>query len=193
MTRRPADATQPEVFGLNHAAYRCRDAQETCEFYEGVLGFPLVQALDIEGHPTTGEPIHYMHVFFDIGGHDPESPNHLAFFEVPDLPGHEFQFKRQWGMDLHFAITVLDHAALETWRKRLVGRGVQVEGPIDHEMFTSIYFHDPNGYRLEFAAQNDEERRLFLKNKADAHAALSRWSERKNRTSGPAASAAQRK
>ena len=46
MSRRPSDPTQPQVFGLHHAAYRCRDAKETCEFYEGVLGFPLAQALN---------------------------------------------------------------------------------------------------------------------------------------------------
>ena len=161
MSRRPTDSTQPEVFGLHHAAYRCRDARETCDFYEGVLGFPLAQALDIDRHPTTGESVHYMHVFFDIGSHDPGSPNYIAFFEVHDHPGDDFDFKRQWGMDLHFAMSVRDHADLEAWRARLVARGVAVEGPIDHGVCTSIYFHDPNGYRLEFAAQNHREHAVF--------------------------------
>ena len=179
MSRRPIDPAQPPVFGLHHAAYRCRDAVETCAFYEGVLGFPLAQALDIDRHPTTGAPVHYMHVFFDIGSHDPEAPNYIAFFEVHDQPGDDFVFRRQWGMDLHFAMTVRDHADLAIWRNRLIERGVDVEGPVDHGLCTSIYFHDPNGYRLEFAAQNAVEHTFFRDNQSQAHASLRRWVERK--------------
>lgn len=176
MSRQPQDPAQPQVFGLHHAAFRCRDAEETSAFYDGVLGFPLVQALEIDRHPTTGAPVHYMHIFFDIGSHDPAAPNYIAFFEVHDQPGDAFEFKTQWGMDLHFAMAVRDHADLARWKERLVARGVKVEGPINHGMCTSIYFHDPNGYRLEFAAQNDAEHATFDRNKVAARASLSRWS-----------------
>ena len=175
MSRTPTDPAQPQVLGLHHAAFRCRDAKETCAFYEGVLGFPLAQALEIDGHPTTGEPVHYMHIFFDIGSHDPASPNYIAFFEVQNQPGDNFEFKHQWGMDLHFAMGVRDHADLNAWRERLIARGVEVEGPIDHEVCSSIYFHDPNGYRLEFAAQNHQEQAVFQKNWREAHDALRAW------------------
>ena len=178
MSRKPADPTQPQVFGLHHAAFRCRNAMETCDFYEGVLGFPLSQALEIDRHPTTGEPIEYMHVFFDIGSHDPASPNYIAFFEVRSRAAGEpgFEFKKQWGMDLHFAMAVDSHDDLAAWRERLIARGVEVEGPIDHGICTSIYFHDPNGYRLEFSAQNAGEHRAFGDNRAQAHRVLRRWS-----------------
>ena len=55
MTVTPIDPTQPPVFGLDHSAYRCRDAEETRVFYEDVVGFPLALALHIDRHPTTGE------------------------------------------------------------------------------------------------------------------------------------------
>ncbi len=174
MTRTPKDTDQPPVFGAHHTAYRCRDAEETRQFYEDVLGLPLVQALDIDGHPTTGAPVRYMHIFFDIGSHSADEANFIAFFEV--LGGEQtFEFKRQWGMDLHFAMGVEDHDALHTWQRRLKARGVAVEGPIDHGMCSSISFHDPNGYRHAIATQAASQRDHFARNQDRAHDTLARW------------------
>jgi catechol 2,3-dioxygenase-like lactoylglutathione lyase family enzyme len=177
MTRTPLDPTQPPVLGAHHSAYRCRDAEETRAFYEDVLGLPLVQALEIKEHPTTGEALSYMHVFFDIGGAIDSAPNYIAFFEVVDEAGTVplFDFKKQWGMDLHFAMGVSDRDALAVWQQRLADRGVDVEGPIDHGFITSIYFHDPNGYRLEFTTQDATEAALFEENRKQAHANMKRW------------------
>ena len=117
MTLKPADPSQPPVYGLDHSAYRCRDAEETRAFYEDVLGFPMTLALHIDRHPTTGEPVNYLHIFFDIGSGDPERPTHIAFFDVVDNPGDDPDelFKRRWGMDLHFAMRVGDHVILGHW------------------------------------------------------------------------------
>jgi catechol 2,3-dioxygenase-like lactoylglutathione lyase family enzyme len=178
MTRRPTDPTQPPVYGTHHTAYRCRDAEETREFYEDLLGLPLAQALDIEGHPTTGEQVRYMHLFFDMGSHDTEAPTYIAFFEV-NGGDYDFDFKTQWGMDLHFAMGVSDHEALDVWQKRLEGRGVVVEGPIDHGICSSIYFHDPNGYRLEFATENAKQKGEFEQGRQQAHEIIERWTKSK--------------
>jgi catechol 2,3-dioxygenase-like lactoylglutathione lyase family enzyme len=174
-----ADASPPAgaVRGLHHSAYRCRDAEETRRFWEDIVGFPLVMALEIGHQATTGEDVKYMHVFFDIGSHDRDQPNYLAFFDVPDNPGDDEAelFKRRKGLDLHFAMRAPDHAAVEALRKRLSAHGVEVEGPIDHGICTSIYFHDPNGYRWEFAAENAAERAEMAAHKRAAHDNLRRW------------------
>ncbi len=177
MTSHPSVANRPPVYGLDHSAYRCRDAEETRAFYEDVVGFPLRQALRIDRHPTTGEPVNYLHIFFDIGGGDPDRPSYIAFFDVVDHPGDDPDelFKTRWGMDLHFAMRVADHAALASWKDRLEARGVAVEGPVDHGMFRSIYFHDPNGYRLEFASVEAEEERIFAEHAARARDLLETW------------------
>ena len=35
------------IKGLHHNAYRCRDSEQTRQFYEGFLGLPLVRAFEI--------------------------------------------------------------------------------------------------------------------------------------------------
>ena len=35
------------IKGLHHSAYRCRDAEETRQFYEDFLGLPLADAFEI--------------------------------------------------------------------------------------------------------------------------------------------------
>ena len=177
MVPNPADPAWPAVYGLDHSAYRCRDAEETRAFYEDVVGFPLTLALHIDRHPTTAEPVDYLHIFFDIGGGDSDKPSYIAFFEVVDHPGDnpDELFKRRWGMDLHFAMRIAGHAALDAWKMRLLNRGVEVEGPIDHGMFRSIYFHDPNGYRLEFASTEAKEKEVFDAHGARAHELMRSW------------------
>jgi catechol-2,3-dioxygenase len=85
-------------------------------------------------------------------------------------------------MDLHFAIGLEDHQALAVWKEKLTACGIDVEGPVDHGIFTSIYFHDPDGYRLEFAAQNDEEAKRFRADAGSAHAILRDWVAREQGT-----------
>ncbi len=181
MTRQPHDPAQPPVFGLHHSAYRCRDAEETRAFYEDLLEFPLVQALEIDGHPLSGEPVRYMHIFFDIGNHSDEKTSYIAFFDAQGVDeSHPFDFKAQWGMDLHFAMEVEDHAAVDRWKARLEARGLEVEGPHDHGICTSIYFFDPNGYRLEFTAQNAVQTAEFDREAKIAHGNLADWTAWKN-------------
>ena len=179
MTDRPIGSGGLPLFGLHHSAYRCRDAEETRAFYEDVVGFPLAMALELDQQPTTGEDVRYMHVFFDIGSLDAERPSYIAFFEVPDRAGDDPAelYKRRWGMDLHFAMRAPDHETIRSLRDRLVARGVEVEGPVSHGMITSIYFHDPNGYRLEFCAEDEAEQRCMAEHRRSAHANLARWEE----------------
>jgi hypothetical protein len=94
----------------------------------------------------------------------------------------------------HIAFKVADEAALLAAKARAEARGISVLGPTDHGIFKSIYFFDPNGHRVELAADTgtaaelQELRRvapLMLEEwsrtkKAPQHAA---WLHEKARTS----------
>ena len=131
---------------IHHVAYRCRDARETVEFYQKNLDMDFVLAISEDRVPSTKEPNPYMHVFLDAG-----SGNVLAFFEVLGIP----PMGRDPNTPLwvqHIAFKVKDMDILLAARDRLVKNGVDVLGPVNHELFQSIYFFDPNGHRIELAA-----------------------------------------
>jgi catechol-2,3-dioxygenase len=52
----------------------------------------------------------------------------------------------------HIAFKVGSVQELLATRERLVAAGIEVVGPTDHTIFRSIYFFDPNGHRVELAA-----------------------------------------
>ncbi|ABD26900.1 Glyoxalase/bleomycin resistance protein/dioxygenase [Novosphingobium aromaticivorans DSM 12444] len=130
---------------IHHAAYRCRDARETVEWYQKHLGMEYILAFAEDYVPSTHAFDPYMHVFLDAGG-----GNVLAFFELPQQP--------EMGRDpntpawvQHIAFEVGSREELTEAKARLEGEGIEVIGPTDHTVFHSIYFFDPNGHRLELA------------------------------------------
>jgi catechol 2,3-dioxygenase-like lactoylglutathione lyase family enzyme len=158
--------------GIHHAAYRCKDARETVEFYERALGMKYTTAFAEDHVPSTGEYDPYMHVFLDAGG-----GNVLAFFELPN--------QKDMGLDAntpawvqHIAFKVADEEALLAAKAHLETMGVNVLGPTFHGIFKSIYFFDPNGHRVELACDigTDEQ---YAELARVAPAMLQEWSETK--------------
>jgi catechol 2,3-dioxygenase-like lactoylglutathione lyase family enzyme len=131
------------IQGLHHAAYRCRDSEETRRFYEEFLGLPLAGALEID-ETKTGRRTRVLHTFYRLA-----DGSFLAFFDDPETP---FEFKAQRDFDLHIALEV-DEATLHAMLER--GRSLELEtrGVIDHGFIHSIYFRDPNGYVIELTAK----------------------------------------
>jgi len=52
----------------------------------------------------------------------------------------------------HIAFKVQDLEALLAAKEHIEAAGIEVLGPVNHTIFKSIYFFDPNGHRLELAA-----------------------------------------
>ena len=149
--------------GINHLALVCRDMAETCRFYTDVLGMPLVKTVAL---PDGGQ-----HFFFDCGG-----GNLLAFFWWKDAPAaapgvasvEDFPAKPMSavGSMNHVAFTV-DEDELQSCLARLRSAGVKhLPMVVNHDdspmgvareahpgvFVRSVYFTDPNGIMLEFAA-----------------------------------------
>ena len=131
---------------IHHVAYRCHDAKETVEWYRKHLDMDFVLAIAEDHVPSTHAPDPYMHLFMDAGG-----GNVLAFFELPNSPemGRDPNTP-EWVQ--HIALEVESVEVLETAKARLEAAGIPVIGITDHTIFKSIYFFDPNGHRLELAA-----------------------------------------
>lgn len=120
--------------GIHHAALICSDPQTTIEFYQGLLGFPLIELVENRDYPGSS------HFFFDLG-----NSTLLGFFDFPGLglePGIE-----AIGTVQHIAISVepTRHAAL---RSRLDEAGIGYGGP-DHGIEESLYLRDPDGIQIE--------------------------------------------
>jgi len=131
---------------IHHVAYRCIDARQTVQWYEQHLGMKFVLAIAEDRVPSTQEPDPYMHVFLDAGG-----GNVLAFFELPhSAPMARDPNTPAWVQ--HLALEVDSLETLLATKARLQAAGIEVVGPTDHTIFKSIYFFDPNGHRLELAA-----------------------------------------
>lgn len=131
---------------IHHVAYRCRDAKETVDWYTKHLNMNFVLAIAEDEVPSTHAPDPYMHLFMDAGG-----GNILAFFELPNSPpmGRDANTP-DWVQ--HIALEVDSVDELEATKVRLQAAGIEVVGVTDHTIFKSIYFFDPNGHRLELAA-----------------------------------------
>ncbi len=135
--------------GIHHVAYRCKDAKETVAWYRKYLDMDFVLAIAEDQVPSTKEADPYMHVFLDAG-----NGNILAFFELPTKPEMDRDRNTpRWVQHLAFKVGSMEE--LLASKARLEADGHEVLGPVNHTLFQSIYVFDPNGHRIELAANSD--------------------------------------
>ncbi|MBI1330545.1 MAG: VOC family protein [Alphaproteobacteria bacterium] len=149
--------------GINHLALVCKDMARTVDFYTGVLGMPLIKTIDLPG--GMGQ-----HFFFDVGNGDciaffwfanaPEAQPGIASATQAMIPGVSAH-----GSMNHVAINVAADK-IDEYYDKLLAKGIQASKVISHDdspmqasleitpttFVRSIYFYDPDGICLEFAA-----------------------------------------
>jgi catechol 2,3-dioxygenase-like lactoylglutathione lyase family enzyme len=168
--------TPPAILGLHHFAWRCRDAEETRRFYEDLLGLPLVHVIRLDHVPSTGEYCPYVHLFFEMA-----DGSSIAFFDLGDgQTAAPSANTPAWVNHIALRLGSLDELA--DMKRRLEAAGVPVVGVTDHHFVRSIYFFDPNGFRVEFTVPTgtDEQHRGY---RAAARAELDQWTSEKSHRS----------
>jgi glyoxylase I family protein len=120
--------------GVHHMALICSDIVRTIEFYQGVLGFPLIELMENRDYQGSS------HLFFDLG-----HGNLLAFFDFPGL-GLEPGVEALGGVQ-HIAISVHEDQ-FEPIKTRLETHGIPYIGP-DRGAEDSLYIKDPDGIQIE--------------------------------------------
>lgn len=153
-----------DIRGVNHVALVCKDMARTVEFYRDVLGMPLVKTLDLPN--GMGQ-----HFFFDIG-----NGNSLAFFWFPGSPEAAPGVAAPAGLpgsDIRSAHGSMNHLAFniapekfDEYVAKLKAKGIETGPVMNHDnsqmqvsrdvtddvYVRSVYFWDPDGVMLEFAA-----------------------------------------
>jgi catechol 2,3-dioxygenase-like lactoylglutathione lyase family enzyme len=155
-----------ELRGINHLALVCKDMERTVDFYSSVLGMPLTKTIELPNNMG-------QHFFFDIGNGDS-----LAFFWFPDAPerapgiaspkappGIGNEITTAHGSMNHVAFDVAPEK-MDEYRQKLLDKGIEVTIILNHDdsprqvakemhpgvFVRSMYFMDPDGILLEFAA-----------------------------------------
>ena len=168
----PVSGAFVPIRGLHHFAYRCRDAEETRQFYEDVLGLPLAHIVQEDHVPSTGHYCPYVHIFFELG-----DGSFIAFFDLgDDLASDPSPNTPSWVN--HLALSVDSVATLQLAKQRLEDAGIEVVGVTDHGFINSIYFFDPNGIRLELTTPLDAE---WNRHTEQGYADLKLWVETKEK------------
>ncbi len=124
---RPASTAR----GVHHAAHICSDVERTVQFYDGLLGFPVIEMFENRDYEGS------THFFFDLG-----HGNCLAYFDLPGLDLGEYA--EVLGGHHHLAIS-MERSEWEAAKARLDAAGVEYA----HVDGSSLYFRGPDGERLE--------------------------------------------
>ena len=125
--------------GVHHITFVGSNREGIIDFYQGVLGMPLVFE-----QPNLDVPDE-MHLYFDPG-----DGRLITFFVRPTRTTDPTPNPQDIGNLHHIAYTV-SRATYTQVAARLNERGIENTGNIDRGFMDSIYFRDPNGQLLEMA------------------------------------------
>jgi catechol 2,3-dioxygenase-like lactoylglutathione lyase family enzyme len=125
--------------GVHHITLIGSNRQDTIDFYEGVLGMPLIFE-----QPNLDVP-EELHLYFDAG-----DGNLITFFVRENRETDKTPTPEVVGAVHHIAYEV----SRETFDRAAAGLkalGFPNTGRVDRGFMDSLYFRDPNGLLLELA------------------------------------------
>ncbi|HLF26828.1 MAG TPA: VOC family protein [Anaerolineae bacterium] len=131
--------TEIQTQGIHHITFVGSNRETIIDFYQGLLGMPLV--IDQPNLDVPEED----HLYFDTG-----DGRLVTYFVRPTRVDDPTPNPEGLGNLHHIAFTV-SRATYTQVAERLKARGIWNTGPIDRGFMDSIYFRDPNGQLLEMA------------------------------------------
>ncbi|WP_103529580.1 VOC family protein [Streptomyces sp. SM12] len=161
----------PLPLRLHHYGWIVDDQEVNRQFYEDVIGLPLV-ATWTEVEMINGAEYALCHTFYGLA-----DGSALAFFQMGD-PQAQQQFNTA------FEPTPMRHVALKVGqetqdaiRERLAQAGYSEPGTfvVDHGYCVYLYTVDPNGLQLEFTVDHPDTEGINAERLRTAHADLARW------------------
>jgi glyoxylase I family protein len=152
---------------IHHRAYACWDSEETRHFYEDILGMPLIATVVLED-PLRSDGSRYCHTFFETA-----DGNTLAFYEHTSL-FHPKRFTARGGSHHHVALEVEGDATVRQLKCKLDAAGV-ANVLMDHGVFLSLRFNDPNGLVLECMANVPPSLEYKRTSRRSAQSVLQQW------------------
>lgn len=156
---------------LHHTAYTTKDMEKTRQFYEDVIGLPLLATWS-EQDELFGKLRVYCHCFFGLG-----DGGALAFFQFADKSDEEEFSPEIADTPFHHIALKVDKETQDAIAERVAAAGI-VEPQtfvLEHGYCRSLYVQDPNGLRLEFTLDAPEVEQINQDRLRDAKPTLERW------------------
>ena len=125
--------------GVHHITLIGADRQTSVDFWEGVLGMPLIFE-----QPNLDRP-EENHLYFEPG-----DGSLITVFTNEERPPDPTPNPEGIG-NLHHIAFAVSRATFTQVTNRLAERNVENTGPIDRGFMDSIYFRDPLGQLIELA------------------------------------------
>jgi catechol 2,3-dioxygenase len=129
----PAEPIHPGV-RIGHVHLKVADLERAVAFYRDVLGFDVTQRYGTQA------------AFLSAGGY-----HHHVGLNTWESRGGTPAPRGHTGL-YHVAILYPDRRELARALRRLIDRGVPINGASDHGVSEAIYLHDPDGNGLELYA-----------------------------------------
>lgn len=164
-----ASSVKASIGRVHHIAYVVKDHAVTRQFYEEILGLPLVAAwAEVGEFPEfPGRNIEYLHSFYGLA-----DGSTIAFFGFADDDVYEV-YKRTPSPFIHYSVKIsqAERATLET---RIAAAGLPYFA-IDHGYVNSFYVPDPDGLIFEFCVDPENVAEIDAFQAANARKTLERW------------------
>jgi len=154
---------------LHHFGFVVKDQEVNRQFFEEVLGIPLIATWCERAHNViVGREINYCHTFYALA-----DGGALAFFQFEDADAYEALKAHRPDVGHHFAMKV-DQKTYDDIGRRLNAAKIQYR-ETDHGYCQSIYMASPDGLKVEFTAHPPDADEIAAYKKKDAHSELKRW------------------